>query len=65
MGQQLYEFQEYVTIQRGEMTVCPPREVIVLMLDSSLRFKQVSCPGIYRMKEEGLYLLSLLFRPPM
>ena len=62
MGQQLYEFQEYVTIQRGEMTVCPPREMIVLLLDSSLRIKQVSYPGVYRMKEEDF---SLLFRPPM
>merc|ERR1719318_1381518 len=55
----------YVTVQRGEMTVSlSPREMTVLVLDSSLRFKQVSHLGIYRMKEEDFFL-SFLLRPPM
>ena len=55
----------HVTIQRSEMTVSlSPREMTVLELDLSLRFRQVSHPGIYRMKEEDFFL-SFLLRPPM
>ena len=52
----------YVTIQRGEMTVSlSPREMTVLELDPSLRFKQASHVGIYRRRERHFKFLYTLF----
>ena len=42
LGQQLNEFQEYVTILRGEMTACPPREMSVYV--SIQRGEMSACP---------------------
>ena len=54
----------HVTVQRGKMAVSlSPREMTVLELDLSLRFKQVSHPGIYRMKEEDLFLYCFSSSP--